>query len=77
MVDVVADIYACTKLQAVHNIAHLRTRIALEDERVRFAEQLDTIRKERIRSIMRDHKIVLLQCREAELLRQIDNLEVL
>ncbi|KAF7986397.1 hypothetical protein HWV62_31111 [Athelia sp. TMB] len=65
----------CESLQANHRIAHLRTIVELERERLAVVKEKDVTRLEAKARLQRDFRIVSFQAKESELERQIEKLE--
>lgn len=65
----------CDSLQACHRIAHLRTVIELDKERLAVVKEKDVARRERIAILQRDYRITMFQVKESELEGKIADLE--
>lgn len=65
----------CESLQANHRIAHLRTIVELERERLAVVKEKDVTRLESMARLQRDFRIISFQARESDLERQIEQLE--
>lgn len=65
----------CDSLQACHRIAHLRTVIELDKERLTVVKEKDVARRERIAILQRDYRITMFQVKESELEGRIAELE--
>ena len=65
----------CESLQACHRIAHLRTIVELDKERLVVVKEKDMARRERIARLQRDYQITMFQVRESQLEGNIEELE--
>lgn len=65
----------CDSLQACHRIAHLRTVVELDKERLALVKEKDVARQERIAVLQRDYRITMFQIRESDLEGRIEELE--
>lgn len=65
----------CDSLQACHRIAHLRTVVELDKERLAVVKEKDVARQERVARLQRDYRITMFQVRESELEATIEDLE--
>lgn len=65
----------CESLQAFHRIAHLRTIVELDRERLAVVKEKDVARQERIAKLQRDYQITMFQVRESQLEGNIEELE--
>lgn len=65
----------CESLQACHRIAHLRTLVELDKERLAMVKEKDVARRERIATLQRDYRITMFQVRESQLEGNIEELE--
>ncbi|KAL6307412.1 hypothetical protein BKA93DRAFT_768090 [Sparassis latifolia] len=65
----------CETLQAAHRIAHLRTAVELDRERVSVLKEREEVRRERLARLQRDFRLVTFQLRETELEERVATLE--
>lgn len=65
----------CDTLIACHTIAHLRTTVALEAERLSVLKCAEDARTHEITRLQRDYRLTLFQMREFELEQRISELE--
>jgi hypothetical protein len=65
----------CDTLIACHTIAHLRTTVTLEAERLSVLKCAEDARKHEITRLQRDYRLTLFQMRESELEQRISELE--
>lgn len=65
----------CDSLQAAHRIAHLRTSVELDRERLAVLKVREETRMERLARLQRDYRLVAFQRREFELEARIMELE--
>jgi hypothetical protein len=64
----------CDSLQACHRIAHLRTLVELDKERLAVVKERDVARQETVARLQRDYRITMFQVRESELEGVIEEL---
>jgi hypothetical protein len=65
----------CDTLLACHTIAHLRTTLSLEAERLSVLKCADDARLQQVARLQRDYRLTLFQIRESELETRISELE--
>jgi hypothetical protein len=65
----------CDVLQSCHQIVQRRITVELEKERTNVLQELDAVRKEKLKRLQRDYRITMFQVKEAHLERKILELE--
>lgn len=65
----------CDALQAAHRLAHLKTAVELDKERVAVWSAREASRKERLSVLQRDYQLVMFQIQETDHLDRVAELE--
>ncbi|KAH9838507.1 uncharacterized protein C8Q71DRAFT_533552 [Rhodofomes roseus] len=68
-------ISGCDAIQAIHRLAHARTVIELDRERMAVLKEREGTRLERLARLQRDYRLVSFQRREFDLEKRVSDLE--